>query len=836
MRRQTLLGFLTAAVFVAAVSMGYSRTQLTLPAVEPPPPFPREERWPPPVDQRVVSPVRHRQTPLEVSYQRVQVDIQDQVATVRVRQLFTNHSDRNQEADFLVALPKDASVSDFAYWVGEERIGGEVREKGEARATYERIVARQRDPGLLEEAGRHLFRARVFPIPAGGQTAVELVYTQLLPYDQGTIDFLYPMTGTGQPVTYSKWSMTVRLHDQQPITSVSTPALPAHAQKRDRHGYTLTAEKTNFTPDRDFTLRYKVSSDDFGVRFLTHRTGDDPGYFMLMLAPMDNAPGEVLDKDVVFVFDKSGSMDGQKMEQAKSALSYCVRRLNPGDRFSIVAFSDHVETFSNDLLPATGRNTRDGERFAANLLAEGATDIHQALTTALDMMRVARDRQRTIVFLTDGLPTAGLTEAKAIIDAVGRANRTDTRLFTFGVGDDVDDYLLLQLATANRGAEEDVKTGQSIETKITRFFNKVSMPVLVDLAVAIDGVDTTMVYPATVPDVFQGTQLVMAGRYLDHGRATVRLTGQKKGKPWKYRKTVTFPRRESANDFVPRLWAQDRVDYLSDYLKLTSQNEELRQEIITLGKRHRISTPYTSFLAVPEWEKDAARFPDDCPTCGGTSLRAQAQSPPPATSPLPEDFDGFMDHEALAEEAPARREFRQSKTFGLTREKGESHVDEAYQVLVTDTGDIRAAQAVFPWGGSQPLTRDKNLGRWGLRFDTPAGHGANTFTVTVVLTLKNGKERRVSTLFHAGREAPIAQAWATVQKENGGWTVTVHATTAAQITAAKARLSGAPGDIVLTGGPAAWKGTLRSSEKPAGDVTLTFTDGAGGTYSLAVAL
>jgi Ca-activated chloride channel family protein len=539
--------------------------------------------------------------PLQVKYQHVSVRIDNQVAVTSIEQVFVNNTKAPLEATYFFPISEQASIFDFAYYVKGERIAGQIREKDDARRQYDAIVARMRDPALLEQVGRNLFRAQIFPVSPDEPMRVELKYAEILPYDKGKIRYTYPLAMKGKATELADLTISVQVRDQKAIQKLYSETYDVDIVRKGPHEANVSYETTHITPTRDFSLVYEVESEDLSVNFVAYRPDPDkPGYFLLLMCPQEKtSAADVVKKDVIFVFDRSGSMKGDKMAQAKAAMKYCVENLSPDDRFNIITFSSDTTFFKDGLVAASKEMRKAAVDYIEGLEARGGTAINDALLAALKMFDDSRN-QKTIIFCTDGLPTVGETDAGKIIQNVKEANRSNAHVFCFGVGDDVDDYLLLKLAAANWGIEQHVKNEESIEAKVSEFFDKVNTPLLVDLKLNFGGISTEMVHPKPLPDVFKGSQLVVAGRYRDAGTATITLTGELNGQQKTYKYKVQFPEKNTENAFVGRVWARKRVDYLVDLIRLEKENPEIRDEIIELSKEWTIQTPYTSFLAVPE--------------------------------------------------------------------------------------------------------------------------------------------------------------------------------------------------------------------------------------------
>ncbi len=543
-----------------------------------------------------IKPIPHPE--LAIKYHHVNVSIDDQYAETRIDQVFLNEYSYDLEGTYIFPLPEDASISKFSMYVDGEELRGEVMEKDKARQIYEDIVRRMKDPALLEYIDRDTFKARVYPIPANGEKRVGLEYSEVIGCDSGVCKYVYPLEVekfSSKPL--ETVVIRVKLESNKPINSVYSPTHDISVTRIDDFNVEVTYEEENVWPDKDFVLYYTVSEEDFGVNLLTYREGGEDGFFMLMLSPKyEIGEGEVIAKDVVLVLDSSGSMSGEKIEQARDALRFCVNNLNEEDRFNIITFSDSVDKFSDGLADAGSSNKGDALDFVSDIKAIGGTNINDALKESLVLLG-GNKRPALIIFLTDGKPTVGVTEVEKILDNVGDANTGDVRVFVFGVGYDVNTHLLDKLSARNRGVSEYVEPEEDIEVKVSGFYAKVSNPVLSDVMLMFDGVRVGELYPKELPDLFKGSQLILLGRYEDGGDAVIRLKGNVGDESREYVYELGFPSRNPGNDFIPRLWATRKIGYLLDQIRLSGREDrELVDSIINLSVEYGIMTPYTSFL------------------------------------------------------------------------------------------------------------------------------------------------------------------------------------------------------------------------------------------------
>ena len=544
--------------------------------------------------------------PLPVKYHRVKVDINNGVATTSIDQVFRNDYDADLEATYMFPIPEEAAIKDFALYMNGKRVSGELLDKDKARQIYEDIVRRMKDPGLLEYAGRNMFKARVYPVPKHGETRIEIVYQQTLNYDAGVYKYVYPLnTEKFSPKPLEEVTISAKVTSKVAIKSIYSPSHEVDT-KLDRFTASCGFEAKNVRPDKDFVMYYTVSEKEMGLNLLTYRekAGED-GYFIMLLSP-GQLDARAIEKDIIFVLDTSGSMAGDKIDQAKAALRFCVNRLGESDRFNIVNFASDVNTFRDTLVDATKDNISNASDFVGKFQARGGTDISNALLASLRMFGDSK-RPRMVVFLTDGEPTVGTTNPNDILKNVADANGVKARVFIFGVGSDVNTHLLDKMAEVQRGVCEYVVPGEDIEVKVSSFYSKISEPVLSDIKLDFGKIKVKDMYPTALPDIFKGSQLVLFGRYEGAGAVAITLTGNVNGSEKRMTFEDRFPEASTENDFIPRIWATRKIGYLMGEIRLKGENKELIDEIVKLSKEHGIMTPYTSFLVL-EHEQDSGRW------------------------------------------------------------------------------------------------------------------------------------------------------------------------------------------------------------------------------------
>lgn len=556
-----------------------------------------------------VPPGHYAFAPMEVRFHHVTVSIADQLATTAVDQVFFNPNDSRLEGTYLFPIPKGAHIDRFSMDINGTMVDAELLDAEKARRIYEDIVRRMRDPALLEYAGQGLYKVRIFPIEPRSEKRIRLSYSQLLRADGGMVEYTYPLNTekfSAQPL--QSVSVKVDLEVKDGIRTLFSPSHEVEISRKGTTRATVGFEARHIRPDTDFQLYYAPRvTDEVGLSVLTFNDGDPDGGFFALLASPDTDPGraQVVAKDVVFVLDTSGSMaEKGKLEQAKRALRFCLANLNAADRFEVVRFSTEAEPLFEGLVEASAANRARAERFVDGFRPVGGTAIEDALTRALEPAAAQgkADRPYVVMFLTDGKPTIGSTDDDEIVARVRKAmGDRPVRVFSFGIGVDVNTHLLDRLTETTRAASQYVLPDEDIEVKVSSFFTKINAPVLTDLRLRLSGgARASKLAPAELPDLFRGEQLVILGRYSGSGDTAVTLSGSVNGKPRSFTTEAAFPRRASGNEALARLWATRRVGWLLDQVRLHGESTELKEEVTDLARRYGIVTPYTAYLIVED--------------------------------------------------------------------------------------------------------------------------------------------------------------------------------------------------------------------------------------------
>lgn len=560
-----------------------------------------------------------------VSIQRVEttIDIKDQVATTTLRVMLHNPAGRPQEAEVVMPVPDGAAIRYFQLEGLGDDDGARLLPKDEARAIYEAIVRRMVDPAILEFAGYGMIRSSVFPVPAGEESVIKLVYEQLLTADGERIDYTLPRA---QGSSGAEWSITINVESQRDIAGVYSPSndltvvegtvipagggVPVH-----RHSYTVNDAAQAGGAFQLAILNQPgdgLRQSELSATFLTYpdprvTDGTTTGGYFLMLAglPQPDAQTARIPRELTLVIDRSGSMRGEKMDQAKEAALQIVAALGPAEHFNIIDYSDTVASFADGPVLATPENIKRALAYLQTIQPMGGTNIHDALVEAL-RQDATPDTLPIVLFLTDGLPTIGQTTEQAIRGAAKAGNPHDRRVFTFGVGYDVNTPLLRAIASDSRASSTFVQPGEDVEVKVGQVYRRLRGPVFAAPQITLLGTEgahasrITDILPTALPDVFEGEQLIVLGKYLGEAPMTMQISGNYLGDARAFRAVLDPSKATTRNAFVPRLWATRRIGTLLDGIRQSPGSDgtqELVSEIVRLSTEYGILTEYTAFLA-----------------------------------------------------------------------------------------------------------------------------------------------------------------------------------------------------------------------------------------------
>jgi len=516
----------------------------------------------------------------------VRVVVDGRVARFEVQERFRNTGGGIAEGTYHYPLPGEAAFSDFSLFQGEQELKGEMMASAQARSIYEEIVRRRKDPALITLVGHGLIRAQVFPIQPGETRTVILRYTQLLGRDGDALRLRYAAGDRGDaPVSFAA---EIRRGDD-----FATPYSPTHQiEDTRRDGMLRVTIAPPVRGDVDLVLPFRRGL--VGGTVLTHANPGEDGFALLFLSPPASDGDAQVSRDLTLVVDVSGSMSGEKLEQAKSALRQSLGMLQPRDRFRLIAFSSGVRYFREGWTTGTRDALADARRFVDDLVANGGTNLEGAVDAAL-ADRGASERLSLILLLTDGLPSVGEQAPDRIAaSAAGRIGRA--RIFTVGVGHDVNTYLLDRLAVEGRGSATYVSPGADVGDAVGGVLSKLERPALVDLRIVESPVRFEEQAPATLPDLFYGEELVILARYRGEGSGPVVIEGTRNGRRERFTISARFSRQENDAAYIPPLWAARRIGELTRQIRLEGASPSLVDRVKELGLRYGILTEYTSYL------------------------------------------------------------------------------------------------------------------------------------------------------------------------------------------------------------------------------------------------
>ncbi len=659
-----------------------------------------------------------------LTYQRLDVVIHNQVAASQHFVHVRNDLEEDVEVTCLLATAHDELVEGFSYWNGEERIVGEVLEKQVATEIYEDLTQVQRDPGILEQTAQG-FRFRVYPVQPGEDKPVEVRTMRPMDLREGIVEYVIPRENLhdGGVLTLS-----VDITDELPISEVEVEGIDAEIERLGAHHQVVVFETGALALVGDVTIRYRLRSEETAMRFTAHRSGGADGSFMLLVSPRDLVEDtEVIGRDIVFVVDVSGSMGGVPLEQTKVALDYIIRALHPSDRFNVLSFSDDSELAFGTLVPAQSSMKGAALAAVAALETRGGTNIRGALDRAVQELESNRShRPPAIIFLTDGQGNSPPAQILADLRRTG----SHARVFTFGAGDGVNRRFLERLARENRGSAVMVDHADAIEDGMRRLYDRIAMPLMVDLDLEFEGLDVTAVYPRRLPDLYRDGQVTVFGRFENPGIGRIRLSGTVLGREETLSMDVVLPADQEKHAYVEKLWAQERVDHCMDLLADRGDAPELVNEITRLGIVYNLVTDYTTFLALPESLKTA-------------DIKEKIRQ-----GTLGYDkkiIDGFEDVRLSMQDIPPG--------------------DPVLSVQAPE--DARQVVAYFPFGLVKRLRWDPMREHWSARFLVPRDVEDGVYEIRILIVDADGQRRWKTVEYRIDGTEPEFETWVSAFAEPG---------------------------------------------------------------------
>jgi Ca-activated chloride channel family protein len=570
-----------------------------------------------------------------LKHTEVKAEISGFISRVVVTQHFENPFKEKIEAVYVFPLPQNAAVDDMTMIVGERTVRGKILPREEARAVYEAAKSSGKVASLLDQERPNIFTQSVANILPGEQIKITISYVEKLSYVNGAYEFVFPMVVGPRYIPGAQTLNHGRSGggyspdtDQVPDASRITPKPPppgvrsghdisldvtldagliiddltskthdVDIQRPDIRSARLHLKENSTIPNKDFILRYDVAGQAIQDAVLSHRS-EKGGFFTMILQPPDRvAPRDVTPKELVFVLDTSGSMNGFPIEKAKETMKLALDSLYPSDTFNLITFAGDTEILFPQPVPATSANLRKAQAFLLSRSGAGGTEMMTAIKAAL---KPSDDQShvRIVCFMTDGY----VGNDMEIISEVQK--HQNARVFAFGIGSSVNRFLLDQIANAGRGEVEYVGLNDDGSAAAQRFHERVRNPLLTDISIDWNGLPVADVYPQRIPDLFSAKPVVVTGRYTSPGRATIRLKGKMAGEDFVREIPVELPETMASHDVLASLWARARVDNLmeQDYRGAQSGNmrADLKNTITQLGIEYRLMTQFTSFVAVEE--------------------------------------------------------------------------------------------------------------------------------------------------------------------------------------------------------------------------------------------
>jgi Ca-activated chloride channel homolog len=552
---------------------------------------------------------------IEITGIDVAVVIVEQVATTTMDISLRNLTSSRQEAEILLPVPAKSVIRGFTFQGAATEPKAELLPAAEAKSTYEGIVAKVKDPALLEFAGSSLVRSDVFPLDPNGTQKVRLTYENLLTADGHRVDYELPRTESIDNTI--PWTIAVKIKSKQPVATVYSPSHGLEIRRASDGIVSARLSPEAAKQPGPFRLSYLTEADGVSASLMAYPDAKTGGGYFLLLAGVPQVTAKEaasIKREITLVLDRSGSMTGGKIEQVREAARQVIGGLAEGEAFNIIPYNDTIESFSGDPVLKDKESAARAEKYIAAIQARGGTNIHDALLEALR----AKPREGflpIVLFLTDGLPTVGQTSEVAIRDVAMKSNPYNRRIFAFGVGVDVNAPLLDKISVETRGMATFVMPKEDVEVKVGQVFKRLIGPVLADPRITTQGAGRiTDMVPSKVPDLFSDDQIVLCGRYTKSDEPLVfELTGNYMGKERKFRFKFDLASATTRNAFVPRLWASRRIATLVDAISQMGAGgpgkaastlvttdpklKELVDEIVKLSTEFGILTEYTSFLA-----------------------------------------------------------------------------------------------------------------------------------------------------------------------------------------------------------------------------------------------
>ncbi|MDQ3634274.1 MAG: VWA domain-containing protein, partial [Acidobacteriota bacterium] len=550
---------------------------------------------------------------------RVKTDISGFLARVTVEQEFENNFNQPIEAVYTFPLSQNSAVDDMTMKIGSRTIRGTIKKREDARKIYEEAKTQGKTASLLDQERPNVFTQSVANILPNEKIIIEISYVETLKYEDGSYEFVFPMvvgpryspasikaedaakvtppvaleTRAGHDI-----SIEVNLDAGVPIENIFSTLHEINTQNLSSNSAKVELQDKNTIPNKDFILKYDVTGKRIEDAILTHRDKNG-GFFTMMLSPPENFSVEdVSPKEIVFVLDTSGSMGGFPIEKAKEAMKLSLKGLYPNDTFNLITFAGDTHVLFDEPVPATQANLARAKAFLESRSGGGGTEMMKAIKAALKPSG-SNEHLRIVNFMTDGYVS---NESEIIAEIQKNPN---ARVFSFGIGNGVNRFLLDKMSAEGRGEVQYVTLEDDGSKAAKQFYERIRNPLLTDISIDWNGLPVADIYPKRNSDLFDAKPVVINGRYTKAASGTIKLKGKVGGQDYEREIKVNFPESETKHDVLATLWARMRIDDLmsqnydfdSEEVKLNSEATKL---ITQMGLEFRLLTEFTSFVAVEE--------------------------------------------------------------------------------------------------------------------------------------------------------------------------------------------------------------------------------------------
>ena len=574
----------------------------------------------------LLKPVNGNEADVFIKSHHVNVVINNGFAKTEVDQVFGNNSDTDLEAVYTFPIPRQASLSEVSLWIDGTEVVGEVLEKQKARQVYEDQVSKGNDTAIAEKNDYMTFDIAVYPVRAGGETRVRLVYYQPLEIDSNVGRYLYPLAEGGvdderisfwtvDDVVHEAFSFDLTLKSAFPVQDVRLPGYmdkalieqtqtAAEEQNSDSDEYHIRLESPEGDAlTRDVVMYYRLADDvPARVEVVPYRANKNAdGTFMVVVTPAADLQRITEGVDWIFVLDKSGSMSGGKIATLADGVSRVIGKMSPDDRFRVITFNNSAYDFSGGYKNATPANVQSMLGKLSALNADGGTNLYAGVSMAY--RDLDDDRTTNILLVTDGVANVGPTQHG---DFLNLLRQYDIRLFTFVIGNSANQPLMERLAKDSNGFAMNISDSDDIVGRIMQTKNKVMFESLHDVELKFHGERVKELTPVDPGSLYQGQQLVMFGRYSGSGPVTVELKAKISGQQHSWDCEANFPEVDTDNPEIERLWALSVIDETMQEIREKGETPALQKAIMDLGTEYSLVTDYTSMIVLSEEQMEEA--------------------------------------------------------------------------------------------------------------------------------------------------------------------------------------------------------------------------------------